>query len=56
MTTVRLSGDQAALLLSAMWTEANMDNNLPSNYEAMSKTFNLVLLFSAAKVGFNAGL
>lgn len=49
MTTVRLSGDQAALLLSAMWTEANMDNNLPSNYEAMSKTFNLVLLFSAAK-------
>ncbi|KAI5058253.1 hypothetical protein GOP47_0026944 [Adiantum capillus-veneris] len=49
MATMQLSGDQAALLLSALWTEANMDNNLPANYEAMSKTFNLVLTFSSAK-------
>eukprot|EP00250_Pteridium_aquilinum_P019525 c24467_g1_i1 orf=242-3247(+) len=49
MATVQLSGDQAALLLSAMWTEAIMDNNLPANYEAVSKTFDLVLLFSSAK-------
>lgn len=49
MATIQLSGDQAALLLSAIWTEANMDNNLPANYEAMSKTFSLVLMSSSVK-------
>lgn len=49
MNTVRLSGDQAVLLFSTLWSEANMDNNLPENYEAICQTFSLTLLFSAAK-------
>ncbi|KAH7429732.1 hypothetical protein KP509_09G063300 [Ceratopteris richardii] len=49
MATIILSSDQAAVLLSAMWTEANMDNNSPRNYEAMFKTFSMILIFSSGK-------
>ena len=50
MTPVRLTGDQATLLLSSMWSELNMDNNLPANYEAIFATFSLVILFSPPTV------
>lgn len=45
-----LSEDQVGLLFSSLWSEANLDNNLPANYEANYLTFTLSLLFSSAKV------
>lgn len=50
MTVVRLSGHQAALLLSTLWLQATLPDNLPSNFEAIAHTYMLVLLFSRAKV------
>ncbi|BFI42403.1 protein EFR3 [Marchantia polymorpha subsp. ruderalis] len=49
MTVVRLSGHQAALLLSTLWLQATLPDNLPSNFEAIAHTYMLVLLFSRAK-------
>eukprot|EP00249_Psilotum_nudum_P022334 c28475_g1_i1 orf=207-3284(-) len=49
MSTVRLSGDQATLLISTLWIQANFPDNLPSSFEAMAYTYNLTLLFSRAK-------
>ncbi|KAL2608505.1 hypothetical protein R1flu_027078 [Riccia fluitans] len=48
-TVVRLSGQQASLLLSALWIQATLPDNLPSNFEAIAHTYMLVLLFSRAK-------
>ncbi|CAM6091632.1 unnamed protein product [Calypogeia fissa] len=49
MTAVRLSGHQAALLLSVLWLQANLPDNLPSSFEAIAHTYMLILLFSRPK-------
>ncbi|XP_057856005.2 protein SEMI-ROLLED LEAF 2 [Cryptomeria japonica] len=46
---MRLSGDQAIQLLSALWIQANLPDNMPANFEAIAHTFNLTLLFSQMK-------
>jgi hypothetical protein len=45
-----LSVRQANLLLSSLWTQALSPENVPQNYEAISHTYSLMLLFSGAKV------
>jgi hypothetical protein len=48
--TLMLSVRQANLLLSSLWTQALSPENVPQNYEAISHTYSLMLLFSGAKV------
>jgi hypothetical protein len=48
--TLMLSVRQANLLLSSLWTQALLPENVPRNYEAISHTYSLMLLFSRAKV------
>jgi protein EFR3 len=50
LSVVRLSGHQAALLLSRLWVQAILPDNVPSSYEAIANTYMLTLLFSRAKV------
>ncbi|TVU28905.1 hypothetical protein EJB05_20443 [Eragrostis curvula] len=47
--TLMLSSRQANLLLSSLWTQALSPENIPRNYEAISHTYSLMLLFSGAK-------
>ncbi|KAL5208316.1 hypothetical protein ABZP36_032751 [Zizania latifolia] len=47
--TLMLNGRQANLLLSSLWTQALSPENVPRNYEAISHTYSLMLLFSEAK-------
>ncbi|XP_066317316.1 protein SEMI-ROLLED LEAF 2-like isoform X2 [Miscanthus floridulus] len=47
--TLMLSVRQANLLLSSLWTQALSPENVPRNYEAISHTYSLMLLFSRAK-------
>jgi len=47
--TLMLSVRQANLLLSSLWTQALLPENVPRNYEAISHTYSLMLLFSRAK-------
>ncbi|KAB8089178.1 hypothetical protein EE612_014041 [Oryza sativa] len=47
--TLMLSGRQAILLLSSLWTQALSPENVPRNYEAISHTYCLMLLFSEDK-------
>lgn len=49
-TAVRLSGYQAALLLSVLWLQASLPDNLPDNFEAIAHTYMLTLMFSRPKV------
>ncbi|KAE8808190.1 cyclin-like protein [Hordeum vulgare] len=44
-----LSARQANLLLSSLWTQALSPENVPRNYEAISHTYSLMLLFSGDK-------
>jgi hypothetical protein len=48
--TLMLSARQANLLLSSLWTQTLSPENVPRNYEAISHTYSLMLLFSGAKV------
>uniref|UniRef100_A0A0E0NLQ6 ARM repeat superfamily protein n=1 Tax=Oryza rufipogon TaxID=4529 RepID=A0A0E0NLQ6_ORYRU len=48
--TLMLSGRQAILLLSSLWTQALSPENVPRNYEAISHTYCLMLLFSEDKL------
>ncbi|KAL6635235.1 hypothetical protein ACP70R_027906 [Stipagrostis hirtigluma subsp. patula] len=48
-----LNARQANLLLSSLWTQALSPENIPQNYEAISHTYSLMLLFSGAK---NSGI
>ncbi|XP_066305880.1 protein SEMI-ROLLED LEAF 2-like isoform X2 [Miscanthus floridulus] len=47
--TLMLSVRQANLLLLSLWTQALSPENIPRNYEAISHTYSLMLLFSRAK-------
>uniref|UniRef100_N1QUP6 Protein EFR3-like protein n=1 Tax=Aegilops tauschii TaxID=37682 RepID=N1QUP6_AEGTA len=44
-----LSARQANILLSSLWTQALSPENVPRNYEAISHTYSLMLLFSGDK-------
>nr|DAD38267.1 TPA_asm: hypothetical protein HUJ06_008908 [Nelumbo nucifera] len=46
---VKLSEDQTAQLLSAFWIQANLPDNLPSNFEALAHSFCLTLISSRLK-------
>ncbi|KAJ6968139.1 hypothetical protein NC653_036168 [Populus alba x Populus x berolinensis] len=47
--SLRLSSRQITLLLSSIWTQSISPANTPQNYEAISHTYSLVLLFSRTK-------
>ncbi|KAL5983535.1 hypothetical protein ACLOJK_017622 [Asimina triloba] len=47
---VKLSEDQTAQLLSTFWIQANLPDNLPANFEAISHSYSLTLLSSHLKV------
>lgn len=47
--TLMLSSRQAILLLSSLWTQALSPENVPRNYEAISHTYCLMLLFCEDK-------
>lgn len=47
--SLRLSSHQINLMLSSIWEQAISPQNMPENYEAISHTFSLLLLFSRAK-------
>ena len=50
MTVLRLSSQQATLLLSSIWRQALSPKNTPQNYEAIAHTYSLLLLFLGSKV------
>ncbi|CAN0899301.1 Protein SEMI-ROLLED LEAF 2 [Linum grandiflorum] len=49
VTILRLSSHQISLLLTSIWAQSISPDNVPENYEAISNTFSLVLLFSRGK-------
>ncbi|CAL1353258.1 unnamed protein product [Linum trigynum] len=48
-TILRLSSHQISLLLSSICAQSIAPENMPENFEAISNTFSLVLLFSRGK-------
>ncbi|XP_043721356.1 protein SEMI-ROLLED LEAF 2-like [Telopea speciosissima] len=46
---IKLSEDQTAQLLSGFWIQANLTDNLPSNFEAIAHSFSLTLIASHFK-------
>ncbi|OVA04592.1 hypothetical protein BVC80_1713g22 [Macleaya cordata] len=56
LTSLRLSSHQVDLLLSLIWVQATSTENTPSNFEAISHTFNLVLSFSQSKTSSHVAL
>nr|XP_023894081.1 uncharacterized protein LOC112006003 [Quercus suber] len=46
---MKFSEDQVAQLLSAFWMQANLPDNLPSNFEAIAHSFVLTLISSGLK-------
>ncbi|CAA7404159.1 unnamed protein product [Spirodela intermedia] len=51
--SMRLSTRQIILMLSSIWAQAISPENTPENYEAISHTYSLVLLFSRAKTSIH---
>ncbi|XP_020519732.1 uncharacterized protein LOC18428932 isoform X2 [Amborella trichopoda] len=56
LVSLRLSIHQITLLLSSIWAQALCPENTPENYEAISHTYSLVLLFSQTKASSNEAL
>ncbi|XP_020268718.1 uncharacterized protein LOC109844168 [Asparagus officinalis] len=48
-TSLRLTSRQITLMLSSIWVQAISPGNTPENYEAISHTYCLTLLFSRSK-------
>ncbi|OVA16780.1 hypothetical protein BVC80_1543g235 [Macleaya cordata] len=46
---IKLSEDQTVQLLSAFWVQANLPDNMPSNFEAIARSFSLTLISSRLK-------
>ncbi|XP_043705878.1 protein SEMI-ROLLED LEAF 2-like [Telopea speciosissima] len=46
----KLSEDQTSQLLSSLWIQANIPDNLPSNFKAIAHSFSLSLIASCCKV------
>ncbi|KAM4091941.1 hypothetical protein ACJW30_09G174500 [Castanea mollissima] len=53
VNSLRLSSHQITLLLSSIWAQSISPANSPDNYEAISHTYSLVVLFSRAKNSSN---
>lgn len=49
---MKFNEEQIALLLSAFWMQANLSDNLPSNFEAIAHSFVLALISSGLKVKY----
>ncbi|KAF5178819.1 Efr3-like protein [Thalictrum thalictroides] len=47
---VKLSEDQICHLLSAFWIQAALPDNMPSNFEAISHSFNLTVISSHLRI------
>ncbi|PIA51489.1 hypothetical protein AQUCO_01100374v1 [Aquilegia coerulea] len=47
---IKLSEDQIAQLLSAFWIQASLPDNRPSNFEAISHSFNLTVISSHLRI------
>ncbi|KAI3872260.1 hypothetical protein MKX03_024538 [Papaver bracteatum] len=56
LSSLRLSSHQVDFVLSLIWVQAASTDNTPTNFEAMSHTFNLVLLFSKPKTSSHTAL
>lgn len=54
--STRLSSHQVSLLLSSIWAEATLQENFPVNYEAMTHSYSLALVFSRIKTSNHATL
>ncbi|KAK4783571.1 hypothetical protein SAY86_007945 [Trapa natans] len=52
-SSLRLSSRQITLLLSSIWAQSISPENMPQNFESISHTYSLVLLFSRAKNSSN---
>lgn len=50
---MKFNEDQIAQLLSAFWMQASLPDNLPSNIEAIGRSFVLTLISSGLKVKFH---
>ncbi|XP_009783972.1 protein SEMI-ROLLED LEAF 2 [Nicotiana sylvestris] len=50
---LKLNKDQIVQLLSALWTQANMPDNLPANTEAIAQSFCLTLISSRVRKTHN---
>ncbi|XP_051142897.1 protein SEMI-ROLLED LEAF 2-like isoform X2 [Andrographis paniculata] len=53
---LRMSSHQITLLLSSIWAQCMSPSNMPENYEAISNTYSLILLFSCAKNSYRDAL
>ncbi|XP_075100155.1 protein SEMI-ROLLED LEAF 2 isoform X2 [Nicotiana tabacum] len=49
LTSLRLSSHQMSLLLSSIWVQATLNDNTPSNFDAIAHTYKIVLLFTRSK-------
>ncbi|KAL4603311.1 hypothetical protein ACB092_10G114900 [Castanea dentata] len=54
VNSLRLSSHQITLLLSSIWAQSISPANSPDNYEAISHTYSLVVLFSRAKCSWGS--
>ncbi|KAK4759438.1 hypothetical protein SAY87_022569 [Trapa incisa] len=52
-SSLRLSSRQITLLPSSIWAQSISPENMPQNFESISHTYSLVLLFSRAKNSSN---
>lgn len=46
---MKLNDHQIVLLLSSIWSQASLDDNLPANFEAMGLVYSIALLCSKSK-------
>ncbi|KAF7025030.1 hypothetical protein CFC21_037277 [Triticum aestivum] len=53
---MKLNNGQLVLLLSSIWSQASLEDNSPSNFEAMGHTYNVALLCSKAKTSSHVAL
>ncbi|KAJ4844645.1 hypothetical protein Tsubulata_033636 [Turnera subulata] len=56
LSSFRLSSHQVSLLLSSIWLQATLAENVPANFEAMAQTYSLALLFTRSKTSSHMAL
>ncbi|EOY04901.1 ARM repeat superfamily protein isoform 5 [Theobroma cacao] len=56
LSHLRLSSHQVSLLLSSIWVQANSAENIPANFEAMARTYNIAVLFTRSKTSSHMAL
>ncbi|KAI5558157.1 hypothetical protein BDE02_17G020900 [Populus trichocarpa] len=56
LTSLRLSSRQISHLLSSLWVQATSAENMPTNFEAMSHTYNITLLSTRSKASSHMAL